>query len=266
MARVVAITGASAGIGRATAERLRRRRRRGGPLGAAGRSARRVVRAIASRGGRALAVPGDVTREDDMDALVARAVEAFGRLDVMICNAGIGYHGPLDETPPAAMRRLVDVNLMGTLYAARAALRAFRRQGRGHIIIVSSIVGRRGVGGSSVYSATKAAQVGVHRIAARRVRRHAHPRVGRLPGGHGHRVPRDDRARLRLRGRAARARADRRAGRRRHRRLHRLAARRGVSASQGVVARGAQRRSRRPRPIEVVQKFARRRKPVAAAA
>ncbi len=57
------------------------------------------------------------------------------------------------------MRRLVDVNIMGTLYAARAAMIAMRRQGHGHIIAVSSIVGRRGVGGSSVYSATKAAQL-----------------------------------------------------------------------------------------------------------
>jgi short-subunit dehydrogenase len=58
------------------------------------------------------------------------------------------------------MRRLVDVNLMGTFYAAHAALTVMRRQGAGHIVVVSSIVGRRGVGGSSVYSATKAAQVG----------------------------------------------------------------------------------------------------------
>ncbi|MFI5178715.1 MAG: SDR family NAD(P)-dependent oxidoreductase [Vicinamibacterales bacterium] len=157
--RVVVITGASAGIGRATAERC------AAEGAAVVLSARRVdrlheiVAAIIAAGGRALAVPGDVTREADMDALVARAVDAFGRLDVMICNAGIGYHGPLDETPPGAMRRLVDVNLMGTLYAAHAAMRAFRRQGRGHIIAVSSIVGRRGVGGSSVYAATKAGQL-----------------------------------------------------------------------------------------------------------
>jgi NADP-dependent 3-hydroxy acid dehydrogenase YdfG len=157
--RVVVITGASAGIGRATAEHCAAE---GAAVVLSARRADRleeIVRAIASRGGRALAVPGDVTREGDMDALVARAVEAFGAIDVMVCNAGIGYHGPLDETPPAAMRRIVDVNLMGTLYAAASAMRAFRRQGRGHIIAVSSIVGRRGVGGSGIYAATKAAQL-----------------------------------------------------------------------------------------------------------
>lgn len=158
--KVVAITGASAGIGYATAKR------------AAAEGARVVLSArrtdrlhqlatdIRASGGEALAVPGDVTSEADMHALVARAVEVFGRLDVMVCNAGIGYHGPLDDTPPDVMRRLVDVNVMGTFYAARAALIVMRRQGSGHIIAVSSIAGRRGVGGSSVYSATKAAQIG----------------------------------------------------------------------------------------------------------
>lgn len=95
-----------------------------------------------------------------MQVLVERAVGTYGQLDVMVCNAGIGYHGPLDETPVEAMRHLVDVNLMGTFYAARAALVAMRRQGRGHIIAISSIAGRRGIGGSSIYSATKAAQIG----------------------------------------------------------------------------------------------------------
>lgn len=157
--RVVAVTGASSGIGRASALALARE---GAAVALLARRADRlheVTGDITSRGGRALAVPGDVTREADAQALVERAVDAFGRLDVMICNAGIGYHGALDDTPPDVIRRLVDVNLLGTLYAARAALPVFRRQGRGHIIAVSSMAGRRGIGGSSVYSATKAAQI-----------------------------------------------------------------------------------------------------------
>ena len=160
MRRVIAITGASAGIGRACAERLAAD---GAALVVSARRADRldeVVAAVQQRGGEAIAVTADVTSPDDMRRLVARAGEAFGRLDVMICNAGIGYHGPFDDTPVDVMRRLVDVNLMGTLYAAHAALTAFRRQPSGHLIAISSIVGRRGVGGSSVYAATKAAQVG----------------------------------------------------------------------------------------------------------
>lgn len=119
-----------------------------------------IAAGLDARGSRTLAFAGDVTQEADITAFVERTVAVLGRLDVMICNAGIGYHGALDETPPSAMRRLVDVNLMGTLYAAHAAMMVFRRQGSGHLIAVSSIVGRRGVSGSSVYTATKAAQVG----------------------------------------------------------------------------------------------------------
>lgn len=159
--RVVAITGASSGIGRACALHLARE---GAATVVCARREDRLadlVSTIAASGGRALAVPGDVTRAEDMRTLVARAVDVYGRLDVMICNAGIGYHGTLDETPVEVMRRLVDVNVLGTCYAAQAALSAFRTQGTGHLIAISSISGRRGVGGSSVYSATKAAQIGL---------------------------------------------------------------------------------------------------------
>jgi short-subunit dehydrogenase len=159
--KVIAITGASAGIGRAAAEQLAAEgaavvlcARRTAELDA-------VAADITARGGRALAVTADVTSEVDMQRLVAAAVERFGRLDVVICNAGIGFHRRFADTPTEVMRRLMDVNVMGTLYAARAAMDAFTRQGQGHIIAISSIVGRRGVGGSSLYSATKAAQLGL---------------------------------------------------------------------------------------------------------
>ena len=159
--KVIAITGASAGIGRATAERAAAE---GATVVLSARRAElltEVVAGIVARGGTALAVPGDVTRDADMQALVARAVEAFGRLDVMICNAGIGYHDTFADTPVDVMQRLVDVNVMGTLFAARAAVAQFTKQGHGHLIATSSIVGRRGIPGSSVYSATKFAQVGL---------------------------------------------------------------------------------------------------------
>lgn len=159
--RAVAITGASAGIGAACAEALARER------AAVALSARRTDRLgeiaarVAAAGGRAEIVPGDVTRRADMDALVTRAMSAFGRLDAIVCNAGIGFHGAIDDTPEDVMRRLMDVNFMGTFNAIEAALPVFRRQGSGHILIVSSIVGKRGIGFTSAYSATKAAQVGL---------------------------------------------------------------------------------------------------------
>lgn len=157
---VAAITGASSGIGLAIAEHLAA----AGSLVVLG--ARRTdrldeaVQRIRTMGGSAEAVTMDVTSEADVSRLTARAVEAFGRLDVMVCNAGFGYYGSVEETPPDIMRRMMDVNFMGTFLGARAALPIFRRQQRGHLIIISSIVGRRGIASMSGYTATKAAQVG----------------------------------------------------------------------------------------------------------
>jgi len=159
--RVVAITGASAGIGRATALRLARD---GAAVAICARRADRLDAAaseIAAAGGQALPMVADVTREADMDRFVAQTVERFGRLDVMMCNAGFGIAGAIDDISPDQMQKLMDVNYMGTYLAARAALRVFRRQGYGHVIIVSSIVGKRGVPYMGAYSATKFAQVGL---------------------------------------------------------------------------------------------------------
>lgn len=161
MSRVVAITGASAGIGRATAVRLARD---GASLAICARRADRLDAAaqeIRAAGGEALAIAADVTRAEDMDRFVAATVERFGHLDVMICNAGFGIAGAIDDISPAQMRELVDINYMGTFYAARAALAVFRRQASGHLVIVSSIVGRRGVPYMGAYAATKFAQVGL---------------------------------------------------------------------------------------------------------
>lgn len=161
MPKVIAITGASSGIGRATALRLGRdgaavvlcaRRREG---------LEAVAEEIRRAGGQALAVVADVTRGEDMERLVHAAIDAFGTLDVMICNAGFGIYGAIDRIEPDQMRRLFDVNYMGTYYAARAALPRFRANGRGHLVIVSSIVGQRGVPYMGAYSATKFAQVGM---------------------------------------------------------------------------------------------------------
>jgi NAD(P)-dependent dehydrogenase (short-subunit alcohol dehydrogenase family) len=102
-----------------------------------------------------------VTRADAMQMLVDQAVERFGRLDVMICNAGFGIAGAIDDITPDQMQKLWDVNYMGTYHATRAALPVFRRQKAGHVVIVSSIVGKRGVPYMGAYAATKFAQVGL---------------------------------------------------------------------------------------------------------
>ena len=158
---VIAITGASAGIGRATALRLARE---GWAVAGCARRADRLdalAREITAAGGQALTIAADVTSEPAMTSFVERTVERFGRLDVMMCNAGFGIYGAIDDISADQMRKLIDVNYFGTFYAARAALAVFRRQRRGHLAIVSSIVGKRGVPYMGAYSATKFAQIGM---------------------------------------------------------------------------------------------------------
>ena len=161
MPRVIAITGASAGIGRATAIRVARD---GASVAICARRRDRLDAAaseITAAGGRALPVVADVVSEDAMRMFVTETVDRLGALDVLICNAGFGIYGAIDDITPDQMRRLMEINYFGTYYAARAALPIFRRQQHGHIVIVSSIVGKRGVPYMGAYSATKFAQVGM---------------------------------------------------------------------------------------------------------
>src|SRR4051812_16018789 len=154
--QVAVVTGASAGIGMAVARHLARE----GIAVVLG--ARRIERLeagateIRAAGGRAEAVAMDVANEADVARLGARARDVFGRLDIMICNAGFGYYGSIEETEPSIMQRLLQVNFMGSFYGARAAIPVFRKQGHGHLLFVSSIVGKRGIPFMSGYSATKA--------------------------------------------------------------------------------------------------------------
>jgi short-subunit dehydrogenase len=158
--RTAVITGASAGIGLACAEQLAR----AGVavvLGARREDRLRVAAdGIRAAGGRVETMTMDVTVAAQVHALAERARATFGGLDIMICNAGFGFYGTVEETPAETMRRMMDVNFMGTFHGARAALPIFREQQRGHLLIVSSIVGQRGIAFMSGYSATKAAQVG----------------------------------------------------------------------------------------------------------
>ncbi len=159
--RVALISGASAGIGAATAV----------ALGAKGCAVTLLARrrdrldAVAGRvraaGGRAHVVEGDVTADDDVARAVDETIAAFGSLDIVVANAGAGFHGSLLDTTPDAMARLMDLNYMGTFLLARQALPHLLRAPRASLIVVSSIVGRRGLGWGGAYAATKFAQVGL---------------------------------------------------------------------------------------------------------
>src|SRR5215213_8543231 len=108
--RVIAITGASAGIGRATALRLARD---GAAVAICARRADRldaVAAEIVAAGGQALPIVADVTSEADMNTVVAATFERFGQLDVMMCNAGFGIAGAIDEITPAQMHELMEIN------------------------------------------------------------------------------------------------------------------------------------------------------------
>lgn len=155
--KVVVITGASSGLGEATARHL-------SALGAiVVLGARRVARidALAGEltraGGQALAVETDVTRFDDLKRLVDRAVQTFRRVDVVINNAGLMPHSPLERLKIDDWNRTIDVNIKGVLNGIGAALPYMKEQMSGHIINVSSVAGHKVRPGSAVYAATKAA-------------------------------------------------------------------------------------------------------------
>ena len=153
--KVVVITGASSGLGETTARHL-------AALGAklvlgARRTERleKLVADITAAGGQAIAVTTDVARRDDVEALVAKGEQHFGRIDVLVNNAGIMPLAPMAKLKVEEWDRMIDVNVKGVLYGVAAALPRFAAQGSGHIINVSSVAGHKVGPGSSVYSATK---------------------------------------------------------------------------------------------------------------
>jgi NADP-dependent 3-hydroxy acid dehydrogenase YdfG len=153
--KVVVITGASSGLGEATARHL-------SALGArVALGARRIDRLqslageLTSHGGRALAMATDVTDRHQLSRLVDTAVQTFGRVDVMMNNAGLMPQSLLASLKIDEWDRMVDVNIKGVLYGIAAALPHMTRQKSGHFVNVSSVAGHKVRAGSTVYSATK---------------------------------------------------------------------------------------------------------------
>jgi NAD(P)-dependent dehydrogenase (short-subunit alcohol dehydrogenase family) len=156
---VVAVTGASAGIGR---ECVLAFARAGARVAAGARRTGRLealaaeVRAL---GADVLVMEVDVGQEAEVHRFLAATVERFGRLDVLVNNAGYGVRGRVEETPAAVYERMMRVNYLGTVYGCQAAIPVMRAQGAGVIINVSSIVGHRALPTGGAYAATKAAQI-----------------------------------------------------------------------------------------------------------
>ncbi len=153
--KVAIITGASSGIGKATARRLADSGAR--VVLAARRVERLNVLAadIEHRKGTALVAPTDVTDEQSVQRLARTALAAFGRIDILINNAGIMPLSPISKLKVEEWDRMIDVNIKGVLYCIAATLPTMLEQGSGHIINVSSVAGRRPFPSGTVYSATK---------------------------------------------------------------------------------------------------------------
>lgn len=121
----------------------------------------KITADISGRGGDAVAFPGDVTKTDTMEQAVEQAVRRFGKLDVLINNAGAGLFATLEQTTEEDLDRMLTVNLKSAFYGIKAALPVMRQQGTGHIINVASTAGRRGSPYVGVYCASKFSLVGL---------------------------------------------------------------------------------------------------------
>ncbi len=168
------VTGASRGIGRAVAQQL----------AAAG-----VGLGLASRSGDDLGLDGvvarpcDVRNPADLEAIVGETVDRFGRLDILVANAGVGAYGPFLELSPEHLEEMIDVNVKGTLYAVRAALPHLIESGEADLVTIASEAGRRGLPLEAVYCASKFAQVGFTRALDHELRERGVRCTNICPGG-----------------------------------------------------------------------------------
>jgi NADP-dependent 3-hydroxy acid dehydrogenase YdfG len=171
--KVALVTGASRGIGAAVAHMLDER---GVKLGLASRSGDDL-------GLDAVAQPCDVRELEQLESIVAATVERFGRLDIVVANAGVGAYGPFLDLSREHLDEMIDVNLRGTLYAVRAALPHLVESGKADIVTLASEAGRRGLPFEAVYCASKFGQVGFTRALDHELREHGVRCTNVCPGG-----------------------------------------------------------------------------------
>ncbi|BAY15994.1 short-chain dehydrogenase/reductase SDR [Anabaenopsis circularis NIES-21] len=153
--KVVIVTGASAGIGEATAIALAAE---GAQVVIAARRSDRldtVAQKITENGGKVLPIVTDITDEAQVKNLVDKAIAAWGRVDILVNNAGIAVIGEIDGGNTANWRRMIDINVLGVLYATHSVLPILKAQNSGHIVNISSVAGRTARAGIGIYNATK---------------------------------------------------------------------------------------------------------------
>ncbi len=156
---VVAITGASSGIGRESSRLLAEA---GARLVLGARRTERLDALVDELGDdRVIGVALDVRDPDSCRRFVAAGVEKFGRIDSLVASAGVGMYGGVDELDDEEVTEMIEVNVSGTVWSVRAALPALRDAGGGDVVIIASVAGLRGGANEPVYAATKFAQVGL---------------------------------------------------------------------------------------------------------
>ena len=172
--KVAIVTGASGGIGAAVARQLAER---GVRLGLASRSGADLGLADA------VAMPCDVRDPAQLETLTEATVSRFGRLDILVANAGVGAYGPFLDLSPEFLDEMIDVNLKGTIYAVRAALPYLIESGEADIVTLASEAGRRGLPYEAVYCASKFGQVGFTRALDHELREQGVRCTNVCPGG-----------------------------------------------------------------------------------
>jgi NAD(P)-dependent dehydrogenase (short-subunit alcohol dehydrogenase family) len=153
--QVVALMGASSGIGRETALRFARNGARVVVSARGEEGLDSLVEEIRREGGEAIAVPADTSEFEQVKAVADRAVEEYGRLDTWVHLAAVGLFATFEQTTPEEFERVIDVNLMGQVYGAMAALPHIKREGRGTLIHISSMGAKRSIPLQSAYCASK---------------------------------------------------------------------------------------------------------------
>jgi short-subunit dehydrogenase len=159
--KVIIVTGASSGIGRATALALAPQRPRLVLVARRQNLLASLEEEIRKAGGSAAAMVLDLRDSKQVETMIHSTRDRFGRIDILINNAGFGYHGTVEETPASVVREIFDLNFEAPLLASQLAIPIMKAQGGGHIINVSSVVGRRGLPMSGIYCATKFALQGI---------------------------------------------------------------------------------------------------------
>jgi 3-hydroxybutyrate dehydrogenase len=170
--QVAVITGAGSGIGLEIARTFIREGARVGVADLDGSAASQAAAELSGGGGQAIPIPMDVTREDQVDAGITRVVEALGRLDILVCNAGIQIISPLEALSLEDWHRVLAVHLDGAFLATRAALRHMYPRGRGSIIYMGSVHSKEASVLKAAYVTAKHGLIGLARVVAKEGAKH----------------------------------------------------------------------------------------------